>query len=208
MEVLRRHISGGAEPRCEAGELERGASELVDDMEGMVEVPDRRLLARLCLLREELQLLQDEAANLGAAEGGGGGGGGGPRGQGQGSSPFSALRAVPRATVAFLKQVMVVSSPERRRALLEKAFREDWDGGAGGPAGGGAARDGGGASPAAAVRPGRFLDSVKALQAELLGPQYRGGAGVDPGTLVRLEEVRREALLVLADLAGEAAYSP
>lgn len=72
------------------------------------------------------------------------------------------------------------------------------------------------------VRPGRFMQSLNALQAELLAAVQRGSDGggatsgtaegpvaPSPGVLERLESVRREALSVLLDMAGEgAAESP
>jgi hypothetical protein len=193
-EVLRRHTQGGVDPQCEASDLERAASKVIQDMEKLAEVPDRTLLARLCIVREELVELVDAAVNSKAEQGSGGGGV-------LGSSQFTMLRSVPRGAVAFLKEVMQTASSERRQALLEKAFKEDWDG----QSGTSPADD---AGPATALRPGRFMDSVRAVQAEMLGPQYAGGERIDPGVLLRLEEVRREALLVLLDMAGEAGYAP
>lgn len=58
------------------------------------------------------------------------------------------------------------------------------------------------------VRPGRFMLSLNALQAEMLGTAS-GGAGradaapVGAATLRRVESVRRDALRVLLELAGE-----
>lgn len=47
---------------CLASDLEAAASQLISDMELMLAVPDRRLLAKLVLLREEVQQLLVEGA--------------------------------------------------------------------------------------------------------------------------------------------------
>lgn len=58
------------------------------------------------------------------------------------------------------------------------------------------------------VRPGRFMQSLNALQQEMLQPSAEatgdgGAAGPSDVALERLESIRREALAVLLDLAGE-----
>ena len=187
MELLRRHTRGEAEPQCDAAQLERAASQLVDDMEASAGVVDSRLLARLCLLREELQQLVDEGTNLSGLGTGNepASGGDSAAAPGQGSSPYTLLRVVPQSTVAFIKELMVVPSSERRRALLEKAFKEDWDGGtahvaSSRPASSGPGQADGTRDASSGVRPGRLLNGIKALQAELLGPQFQsGGDGGD-----------------------------
>ena len=56
----------------------------------------------------------------------------------------------------------------------------------------------GGAKAASPVRPGQFLTTLNITQAEMLKPD----AGVSEDILERLEDVRREALKVLVQMAG------
>ena len=54
------------------------------------------------------------------------------------------------------------------------------------------------------MRPGRFMACLNALQAELLEPSPGSEAPpVGDATLERLEAVRRQALEVLLEMAGE-----
>lgn len=48
------------------------------------------------------------------------------------------------------------------------------------------------------MRPGQFLTTLNITQAEMLKPE----AGVSDEILTRLEEVRRETLQVLVEMAG------
>ncbi|GAB4823269.1 hypothetical protein N2152v2_010315 [Parachlorella kessleri] len=197
--------------------------------------------------------------------------------------PYATLGVVPRSSLAFLKEVMALNSAEKRLALLEKAFRTDWQGAAGrsststGPASGSSSADaedaafyeaqrqrlaqlagkGGGSKNGGAeaseegetglpwggdgsaagelVRPGRFMQCLGVVQEELLrqserhpepgGGQSRsgfgqqaqqeegqlgGGGAVSEAVLIRVEEVRSQALAVLREIAGEegAEYRP
>ena len=190
VEVLRQHSTGEASPSCDAATLLATASRLLDDVEGDgASAPaDARLMARVCLVREELRQLVAEGEmgpptiTLGAS-------GEEDRSSGIGGPPPQSMRdlgGVPQREVAFLKEILAVEGSERRRALLQAAFQ-----GQGGMASGGA-------------RPGALLESVRALQAEMT----RGDVAVGEGVLLRLEAVWRESLLVLEDMAGDAAYSP
>jgi hypothetical protein len=199
--ALRRHAAGEAEPACSAGRLARAAARLVADMEAAAEVPDRSLLAALCLAREELLEMAAEARLGGAGDA--------EAEPAPGDAEFAAQRTVPRRTVAFIKGLMEVAAPAERRALLQRAFLEDWSGDGGGEDGdAGGAEDGDDAAEhARAARPGRLLDSVRALQAEMHAAPGGPGGGA---AAERLEDVRRDALVALAEVAGEGAdeYRP
>jgi hypothetical protein len=210
-----------------------------DDEEAAEEVADRGLLARLCLLREELRQLADEAEMTPWKKASGGinnrsssngdnevdvevmleGGneykrvesnesnsssssGSVAAAPSAGASPYTALRGVPAREVSFLKEIMGVESSEKRRALLDAAFQGNIK-----PTGGGGSTTTSN-SITGFVRPGAFMDCIRALQTEMLGPQYGYGTEASQATLLRLEHVWREALLVLEDIAGDADYMP
>lgn len=213
MKVLRENTSGGASPSCAPDALALTISKIIEDMEGepigesearvsTPELLDRRILAKLCLLREEARMIAAEArmqvsndhAHLtrnAAWE----------NVKTESSSAFTAdissytvLRTVPQREVAFLKEVLVVGSTERRQGLLEAAFRGDIE-----------------VKPTL-LRTGAFMDSLKALQTEILGPQYNVTRGGDGGGMslemaARLETVWREALIVLEKIANGTQYS-
>jgi hypothetical protein len=207
-----------------------------DDEEAAEEVADRGLLARLCLLREELRQLADEAEMTPWKKTSGNGTSGGSDNEtnevnvevmlegendytqvdqqnetdssdsdqtataaapAPSASPYTALRGVPAREVSFLKDIMGVASSEKRRGLLETAFRGNTN-----------SNNTSGSTTIGIVRPGAFMDCIKALQAEMLGPKYGYGADTNQGTLLRLEEVWRESILVLEDIAGDANYMP
>jgi hypothetical protein len=209
--------SGGL-PRVSFEALASAAGQLVDDMEDAEAVPDRALLARLVLLREELRAMHARQAW--------GGGGGGEGGNGGGKSSTAAIfgfnRAnLPRSCAAFAKELLAVGDGTRRAALLTKAFEEDWTGGAGGGGGGGGEGGSGGGGFGGAsqqqkkkqkkespdvVRPGRFLATLHAMSAEL-EQRVRSSQG-DSGeareeaeravaVLRRMDDVRMEAVAVL-----------
>ena len=74
---------------------------MIDDMEDKEAIPDRRLLARLCLLREEIDAA---ATSLGLYE--------------AGSEYCESLevyrRLLPQGAAAFLNALLPVSRPEKR----------------------------------------------------------------------------------------------
>lgn len=175
-------VGAGSQPPVDATRLDVAASQFIEDMEDKTEVPDRRLLARVCLVREEVQNVAREVAFE----------------AGRAFSPTADRSAqlrggVPRRAVAFLQAVMKVPSKEGRLAYLRKAFTSDWEGAA--PVRAGAASEGDEKSDA--VRPGRFLTALNATQAEMTADGKEVGLGV----LERLEDVRRETLEVLMDMA-------
>lgn len=93
-----------------------------------------------------------------------------------------------------------------RRALLEHAFQADREGepaGAGDRATNFEQLRAEVERPRDWVRPGRFMQSLNALQQEMLIGSEAGGARADDAVLERLENIRREALAVLIDMAGE-----
>jgi len=244
MQLLRTETSIHSTP-INPGSLAFTVARMIQDFEGAdtddaaEQIADQGLLARLCLLREELRQLADEAAmtpwkNTSASgdstemnvevmlegeneytrieetstdgadrNGGGGGGGGRPTAAAPsaGASPYTALRGVPAREVSFLKEIMGVASSEKRRSLLEAAFQGNTK----------PISSNGGATGSVSnigIRPGAFMDCIKALQSEMLGPQYGYGKETNQGTLLRLEEVWRESILVLEDIAGDARYMP
>ena len=205
--------------------LKLTVSRMIEDFEGDDDdddddaaIPDRALLAKLCLLREELRQLSEEAGMKPGGLGVGGSTSGGQqldvtvveeeeveeeeeedndattssRKSGCDVSPYTALRGVPAREVSFLKQLMTVGSSEKRRALLETVF--------GGKDKSGVARG---------VRAGALMECIKALQVEMMGPVYaEDDSGRTAGALMRLEEIWRDAVLVLEDVGGDATYSP
>ncbi|EFN50903.1 hypothetical protein CHLNCDRAFT_55451 [Chlorella variabilis] len=191
---------------CLAADLERAASQVIRDMELMMEVPDRRLLARLVLAREELQQMLLEAAFMG----GEGSGGDDVEVAASFRQPFQQLGAVPKSCAAFLQRLMALPGPQEREGLLLQALSEDVERlpGAGQPGPDATTRErlrAQAEAPQDWVRPGRFMQSLSALQAEMLGQAASGSDGQVPNSdvLERLESIRREALGVLLGIAGE-----
>ncbi|KXZ50118.1 hypothetical protein GPECTOR_18g92 [Gonium pectorale] len=187
--VLRAALAGGASdlpnnlgdvPAAEVDTLSATASKFIDEMEEQPQVLDRRLLARLVLVREELRLLREEVrfTSIDAA-------------------PREPVRSnVPQRCAAFLKELVPVGEPLRRVALLTRAFESDWDGAA--------PRQ----KPQTAfhanqpdfVRPGRFLATLQSMVVQLEEQVAMDGEAallkVQPA-LHRLEAIRGEALAVL-----------
>lgn len=94
----------------------------------------------------------------------------------------------------------------RRSALLEHAFQADREGEverAGASATNNERRRMEAEQPNEWVRPGRFMESLNALQQEMLVGGEAGGQRAEGSVLERLESIRREALAVLIDMAGE-----
>jgi hypothetical protein len=78
---------------------------IINDMEANLDIPDRSLLARMCLIREEINNMMIQDAQ----------------------PIYATVVAVPQKTVAFLKELLQVDDPKVRQAYLEKAFLTDWD---------------------------------------------------------------------------------
>lgn len=190
VELLRERMMGSfsspaAANSVDVPRLEAAAAQFIEDMEDKAEVPDRKLLARLCLVKEEIQNTAREIAFS------------------RGAKPYqpateamaAARGGVPRRAVAFLQAVMKVPSPQGRAAYLKKAFKADWEGAAPVRSSSGSVSEGDEKSDA--VRPGRFLAALASVQAELTKPNSE----VQPGVLERVEDVRREAFEVLTEMS-------
>ncbi|GIL68488.1 hypothetical protein Vafri_21758 [Volvox africanus] len=195
--------AGSGVPAADLDTLAATASKFIDEMEEQPEIPDRRLLARLVLLREEVRLLREEARfNAGAEQ------------------PIEPVRSnVPQRCAAFLKELVAVSDPLRRVGLLAAAFERDWDGAAPKQKPQTAFH----ANQPDGVRPGRFLATLQSMVVQLQVVDEAAGAGTGRGgdgtaanstgdkggaggnianggnaaVIARLEAIRSEAMAVL-----------
>ncbi|KAK9832283.1 hypothetical protein WJX74_005351 [Apatococcus lobatus] len=186
--VVRKAADGSVRgvPTCEPHRLQLAVSQLLDDMEEKEAIPDRKLLARLCLVREELQ---NELMN-------------GAFGQGEGAKAAQDLeenmrllnQLLPTYVAAFVKELISVGTSERRSSLIRAAFEEDpsLD-----------SRTKVETDPRAWVRPGRFLACVQLTQQELQRRADRSGDAPPAAVMERLEAIRRESLLALQAIAGD-----
>ncbi|CAD7699275.1 unnamed protein product [Ostreobium quekettii] len=179
VDLIREAAQEGGDSVVNPQQMRAVADQFINDLESQKDIVDRKLLAKLCLVREESRLLEMEMrfTNPGALE-----------------DDVEALRTnvYARAT-AFLQQVMRVADSDRRLSLLEKAFYEDWEGAAPGKAGqvqvmGGEAPD--------FVRPGNFMTTLTLTQRELDAKDE-----VPDAVKQRVEDIRREALMVLREMA-------
>ncbi|KAL6757921.1 hypothetical protein V8C86DRAFT_3094409 [Haematococcus lacustris] len=185
---------------------------MIDEMEEHQEVPDRRLLARLCLVREEVRMLEREAAF-------------GPLPpdtadpcQAPGLNSRFTRGNVPHRCVTFLKELLVVNNAEMRLDLLGRALSQDWDGAAPRPKvkahqqeqeQESRSANSGGAGPSTPppdfVRPGRFMTTLHSMQSQLEQAHEQGGAAASPladpeqrGRVARrLADIQHEAMTVL-----------
>lgn len=112
------------------------------------------LLAKLTILRQEARLVLEESkedvsteslkfceiANINSFE---------PSSSSTHFDNYTQLGSIPEGEASFIKDIIKVSSPLRRKALIESAFR--WDQSLGRP-----------------VRPGAVLDCIQALKKELI----------------------------------------
>lgn len=102
---------GGSSATCNLESLAITSTRMVEDMEKRSSVPDRNLLIRLCLVREELRVTALR--------------------NGQMSPELVKFQAViPTRVSHFIKELIPVSDSARRVALLEKVMRGDWEGAA------------------------------------------------------------------------------
>ena len=194
----------GAAPACSCAAVVAAANGVIDDMEGREEVPDRRLLARLCLVREDAwatdQALFSEGAYPPALD----------RAPSAGGFPT----VLPRAQLAFLAAALALPDPEAREQMA-RAFAADCPDLVPADALGAVPEDDprmsalrarlrgeeapAGPPPAApeVVRPGRFLLTLGALEAEISGalPMFR------VEQVARMGALREIAVGVLSDLA-------
>ncbi|CAL8469850.1 g9392 [Coccomyxa elongata] len=173
--LLKRAVSGAAAdvslPQCQLSSLQTIANQVIDDMEDKEVVPDRQLLARLCLIREELSVVAtDEDGSSG------------------GASDFEEAkvthqRLIPQGTAAFVKEMLGVSSKEKRQALLRKTLDEGFQDSTK------VKRPRG----TEALRPGRLLTCLGGMQRELAAQRNASNEPV----LKRLEELRLATLQLL-----------
>ncbi|DBB14614.1 hypothetical protein WJX82_003763 [Trebouxia sp. C0006] len=184
MSVLRQAASGqGGDdvPPCDIKRVRGAALQLVSDMEEKDAIPDRRLLARLCIAREEIAevVAEQQYANRSGST------------QDMYENNMALHnQSVPKASIAFLKELLTMSDEAKRKAFLQKAFREEFEPGAQSQK-----ADSQHAS-SSSVRPGSFLTCVTATQVQM---QSMKGA---ESTLAKLETIRREALQALQSIAA------
>ncbi|MEW5305368.1 MAG: hypothetical protein WDW36_007911 [Sanguina aurantia] len=187
VQVLQSALDGGAGevPAAEVEALLSTTSQFIDDMEEQESVADRALLARMCLVREELRWVELE------------------RSFGGESFPSSTSRRanVPQRCVAFMKELMAVSDGLKRVGLLDRAFSDDWDGAApqkkstAAAAAAATAAAAGGKASQDFVRPGRFLSTLHATKEELELDAIKHAL-----VLQRLEAILMESVAVLDKL--------
>ncbi|KAG2432564.1 hypothetical protein HXX76_008909 [Chlamydomonas incerta] len=174
-------------PAADLDTLSATASKFIDEMEEQAEVLDRRLLARLVLLREELRLLREEG-----------------RFTDDGGGAEEPVRSnVPQRCAAFLKELVAVGDPVRRVGLLSRAFESDWEGAAPRQKPQTAFH----AGQPDAVRPGRFMATLQSTARQLRDDPAAadtpgGGAVKHAAVLSRLELIRSEAMAVLDRMHG------
>lgn len=199
--LLRKHITGDVQPQCDLSSLYATTSRLLDDVQGEDgnTIADHKLLAKLCIVREELRMILREqniipcskkeehshSSDVSDANGD--------------AAPtpevpllaYSKLKGIPRQEAAFLKELLAVNQPEKRRMLLETAFRGEYV-----------------ENSHMKIRAGAFLDSLTAIQQEM-NEKKGGHDDNEEKVLLRLEEVWRESFVALEDIAvGNSSYSP
>lgn len=184
MSILRQAASGQGGndvPPCDIKRVRGAALQLVSDMEEQDAIPDRRLLARLCIAREEIAevVAEQQYANRS-----------GSTDDMYESNMVLHNQSVPKASVAFLKELLTMSDEAKRKAFLQKAFREEFEPGKQ------ARKAASQQASSSSVRPGSFLTCVTATQAQM---QSMKGA---ESTLAKLEIIRREALQALESIAA------
>lgn len=195
LDLLKAHTSGDKRPSCKPEALALTISKLIEDMEGSDKtgdavvmekgaVVDRPTLAKLCLLREEARMVVEEGTwqfppNASEWKLG--------DQVSANSSPYTSLGSVPRKEASILKELLKVGDPSQRRGILYSFIKGDGDG-------------------APPFRVGAFLDCVKALQNEMLSPGS-GSAAVPTAVLAQVENVWRDTINVLSEVAEESAIT-
>lgn len=178
VEILRHALNGGGDglPGSTLDALAAATSQFIDDMEEKMVVPDRRLLARLCLVKEELRYLDMEMS------------------PDQPCEYFGFYRTnVSQRCAAFVKELLALNDGARRESLLEKALASDWDGAA--PK----------KKPRSLmdqgpdyVRPGRLLTALEAVRAKLVterelnGPLLHNVLQLKEQTMAVLDRLQRK----------------
>lgn len=178
-------------PACDLTAVVAAASQFIEDMEDSTEVVGKTLLARLCVIREEVSNFFAQSKWARPKDGG--------KEQRQQQEGAAQRDVVPQREVAFLKELLAVSDPTARMAYIEMSMRDGWSAGAAGrQQAPGSSK--GEATSKQLIRPGRLMSCVSATQARMLAEAERG-APVGEMTLMRMEEVRREVLQVLEGMA-------
>jgi len=159
------------------GSLRNTTTQMLEDMESHDVIIDRRLLVRLCLVREEIDLA---AQSLGQTQ----------LGQQYHDMLTTSFRLLPMGPTAYIKELVTVSSEEKRRALLERCIKDDflgeqnekdqlqkrWR------------REG--------VRTGRLMNTITAL----LTAYAEDGKEVDSPEVQRALDIKKAALALLEEL--------
>lgn len=197
-------------------ELSQNTESVIIDMERMPQVPDSRLLARLCLLREEIAELQQKQGAWFSSKT--------PSGNAAAdtekiqavldnlssssqSNSDASEQGLPAYTLSFLKNILLVPLSETRRAMLVDAFKTGM--GVDLTAQEAAEKAMAGEVKENVLLPGQFLLVLNTVQKELLDQVEGGKLAVEEGVLIRLEDLRRDTISVLVDLSGEdIGYSP
>lgn len=203
LSVLRQSMSGGQGdlPGSDSESLFSAASQFIDDMEDGEIIMDRRLLARLCLVREEVRWIADERSFTSVISGassktlGDEPSDSEQRGEGEEKEdglPRPVLRTnVPQRPAAFITQLVSVADPSMRVALMSRAFCEDWEGAAPRQKAQTAAQKG----QPDFVRPGRFMSALHLMMSWMEG---EGIEDAKKGIIMRrLADIQLEAVNVL-----------
>eukprot|EP00798_Chlamydomonas_sp_ICE-L_P028106 gene28106-31214_t len=183
LDLLRTSLSGGKGeiPGSDVEGLLATTSQFINDMEEQTIVIDRRLLSRLCLVREEVRWLDLETSFSTSST--------------SEAAAFSRTN-VPQRCAAFLKELTAVNESSTRVALLNRTFSEDWAGAAPRQAPQTPDRK----DQPDFVRPGRFLETLFNMQQELKSQAEQGGkigTTQQEGVLKRLGDIQMEAIAVL-----------
>ncbi|CAL5227265.1 g10195 [Coccomyxa viridis] len=179
VERLKQAVEQGSdsEAACQLTTLQSVANQVLDDMEDKEVVPNRQLLSRLCLVREELAVVAAEIEQTNPAQ---------AREYAEAKAAYQKL--VPMGTAAFLKELIPVGSPERRQALLSTALEDAFSEEAG-KSKQGHRKD--------ALRPGKLLTLMSGMQREL----SQQNDGQHAQTLRQLESIRLKLMQLLESIA-------
>lgn len=148
---------------------------LIRAIESEEKIPDIRLLSKICLIKEEILQV------LGYAVGGESNAGVSMKNQ------FSEVKGVPEAEAAFVKELLQVSDPERRVALIKGAIMQN------------------DSSKDTTIRPGIFLDCIDALR-KGMDQDSEGRNNVQ--VKQRLDDIRSELIKTLEDISGDIMLMP
>uniref|UniRef100_A0A7S3VMY3 Uncharacterized protein n=1 Tax=Dunaliella tertiolecta TaxID=3047 RepID=A0A7S3VMY3_DUNTE len=196
------------------------SSQLIDDMEEQQVIADRRLLARMCLVREEVRWLDQEQNFTSSSSSSSSSTEDEESKKRRVSSAYFARANVPQRCIAYLKELLVLNDPAQRVALLSRAFVEDWDGTTS-PSGNKGQEQLDTSQPKNAsipeyIRPGRFLTTLHAMESQFLEAEAQGtgpAASQDPAqrakVMQRLSDIHLEAVAVLDKVQrGELSAAP